>query len=108
MNQPAYDEAFQTISSVPAMRWLERAEVREGRRRDIRRIASTLFCVEGIDPTLITFAKYRTALHWDLAEETMDVMVAARLLEKTASLMADLQWVGMMPVEAPREMPAVA
>ena len=95
MNQLAIDQVFESISSNPAMRWLERAEVREGRRRDIRRIASTLFCIDGIDPTLITFAKYRTALHWDLTEEAVDVMVAARLLAKTASLMADLQWLGM-------------
>lgn len=94
MNQLAYNEAFETISSTPAMRWLERAEVREGRRRDIRRIASTLFCIDGIDPTLITFAKDRTALHWDLSEEAVDIMVAVRLLEKTASLMTDLQWLG--------------
>lgn len=94
MNQLAYNEAFETISSTPAMRWLERAEVREGRRRDIRRIASTLFCIDGIDPTLITFAKDRTALHWDLSEEVVDIMVAVRLLEKTASLMTDLQWLG--------------
>ena len=95
MNQLAIDQVFESISSNPAMRWLERAEVREGRRRDVRRIASTLFCIDGIDPTLITFAKYRTALHWDLTEEAVDVMVAARLLAKTASLMADLQWLGM-------------
>ena len=101
MNQLAFNEAFETISSTPAMRWLERAEAREGRRRDIRRIASTLFCIDGIDPTLISFAKYRTALHWDLTEEAVDVMVAARLLEKTVTLMADLQWLGLTTDAAP-------
>lgn len=94
MNQLAVDDAFQAISATPAMRWLERAEVRENRRRDIGRIASALFCMDGVDPTLVTFAKYRTALHWDLTEEAVDIMVAARLLEKTASLMADLRWLG--------------
>ena len=107
MNQLAFNEAFETISSTPAMRWLERAEAREGRRRDIRRIASTLFCIDGIDPTLISFAKYRTALHWDLTEEVVDVMVAARLLEKTVSLMADLQWVGLTTNDGP-ELPLAA
>lgn len=94
MNQLAYNEAFRTISTTPAMRWLQRAEVREGRRLDIRRIASALFCTEGIDPSLVTFTKYRTALHWELAEEAVDIMVTQRLLEKTASLMADLRWLG--------------
>lgn len=101
MNQLSYNDAFETISSTPAMRWLERAEVREGRRLDVRRIASALLCVDGIDPTLVTFAKYRTAVHWDLAEETVDIMVAVRLLEKTASLMADLQWLGPIAAETP-------
>ena len=95
MNQLAYNEAFRTISTTPAMRWLERAEVREGQRLDIRRIASTLFCTDGIDPSLVTFAKYRTAVHWDLDEEAVDILVTSRLLEKTASLMADLDWLGM-------------
>ncbi len=95
MNQLAYNEAFRTISTTPAMRWLERAEVREGQRLDIRRIASTLFCTDGIDPSLVTFAKYRTAVHWDLDEEAVDILVTIRLLEKTASLMADLDWLGM-------------
>ena len=100
MNQLAYNEVFQTISTTPAMRWLERAETREGRRLDVRRIASALFCTEGIDPSLVTFAKYRTALHWDLDEEAVDVMVTKRLLEKTASLTADLQWL-LPPAMAP-------
>jgi hypothetical protein len=94
MNQLSFDDAFRAISTTPAMRWLERAEVREARRRDIGRIASALFCMDAIDPTLVTFAKYRTAVHWDLGEEAVDIMVTARLLEKTASLMADLQWLG--------------
>src|SRR4051812_10709037 len=107
MNQLAVNKAFATISSTPAMRRLERAEVREGQRRDIRRIASTLFCLDVIDPTLITFAKYRTALHWDLSEESVDVMVARRLLEKTASLVTDLQWLGLMSPEV-TELPTAA
>ena len=101
VNQLAIDEAFETITTTPAVRWLERAEVREGRRVDIRRIASALFCIDGINPTLIGFAKYRAALHWDLTEEAVDVMVAARLLEKTVTLMADLQWLGLTTDAAP-------
>ena len=107
MNQLAYNEAFRTISSTPAMRWLERAEPREGQRRDIRRIASTLFCTDGLDPSIVTFAKHRTALHWGLDEEAVDVLVSARLLQKTASLMADLEWLGTSFPEI-SEVPAAA
>jgi len=91
MDQLGYDEAFQAISSTPAMRWLERAEHREGQRRDIRRIASTVFCSAEIDPSIVTFAKIRTALHWGLDEVEVDVLVTAQLLQKTASLIVDLQ-----------------
>lgn len=105
MDQHDYNEAFHTISSTPAMRWLERAEPREGRRRDIRRIASTLFCTEALDPSIVTFAKHRTALHWGLAEDAVDILVTARLLEKAASLIADLEWLGTSFPEA-SEMPA--
>jgi hypothetical protein len=107
VNQLAVDEAFETISTTPAMRWLERAEVREGMRVVIRRIASALFCIDGIDPTLISFAKYRAALHWNLTEEAVDVMVAARLLEKTVALMADLQRLELTTDAAP-ELPLAA
>ena len=91
MDQLGYDEAFRRISSTPAMRWLERSENREGQRRDIQRIASTVFCSVGIDPSIVTFAKIRTATHWGLDEDEVDVLVAARLLQKAASLIVELQ-----------------
>lgn len=62
---------------------------REGARRDIRRIASTLFCSAEVDPSIVTFAKHRTAQHWGLAEDAVDVLITARLLDKAARLMTD-------------------
>jgi hypothetical protein len=84
---------FQRPTSSPYLRTTGR-EINEIESRwcDIRRIASTIFCATGIDPSVVTFAKHRTAQHWGIAEEEVDVMVAARLLEKTASLMAELTW----------------
>ena len=72
-----------------------RAGDREGLRRDVRRIASTLFCSADIDPSIVSFAKNRTAQHWGLPERDVDAMVTARLLEKTASLIRDLRWLGV-------------
>jgi hypothetical protein len=64
----------------------------EGQCRDVRRIASTLFCSADIDPSIVTFAKYRTAMFWGLTEEEVDVRVTGRILQKAASLMTDLHW----------------
>jgi hypothetical protein len=87
-----YDRAFQELTGTPD--WL-RADLEisrvEARRRDIRRIASTVFCSSDVDPSVVSFAKYRTAAFWGMAEEQVDVLVTARLLEKAASLMADLR-----------------
>ena len=69
----------------------------EGLRRDIRRIASTVFCGPGIDPSIVSFAMHRTALHWGLSEDEVDLLVTARLLRKSASLMTDLRWIGADP-----------
>lgn len=73
----------------------------EGLRRDIRRIASTVFCGPGIDPSIVSFAMHRTALHWGLSEDEVDLLVTARLLRKSASLMTDLRWIGADPVPDP-------
>ena len=81
--------------SAPDLRSIDVAGDREGQRRDVRRIASTLFCSVDIDPSIVTFAKHRTALHWGLPEHEIDAMVTARLLQKTASLIRDLQWLGV-------------
>jgi len=81
----------------------------EGQRRDVRRIASTLFCSAEIDPSIVTFAKRRTATFWGLTEEEVDVRVTRRLLQKTASLIVDLQWLATDPpfAGAPLELPTV-
>lgn len=91
---PDYDRAFDLIVAEPNLRSVADAADRECRRRDISRIASTLFCSTGIDPSIVTFAKDRTAAHWGLAEDRVDVLVATRLLEKTARLIVDLHGPG--------------
>lgn len=58
--------------------------------RSIARIASTLFCSNGIDPSIVSFAKSRTATHWGLAEDQVDVLVAVHLLTCAARLITDL------------------
>jgi len=58
-------------------------------RRDIRRIASTLFCSSAVDASLLTFAKQRTAQHWGVTEDEIDVQITAGLIAKAARLMAD-------------------
>lgn len=81
----------------------------EGQRRDVRRIASTLFCSAEIDPSIVNFAKRRAAVFWGLTEEEVDVRVTRRLLQKTASLIVDLQWLATDPPPAggPRDLPTV-
>ena len=93
-NQDDCDEIFQAMVSTPDLRSVDDAGDREGLRRDVRRIASVLFCSVDIDPSIVTFAKTRAALHWGLTEHDVDALVTARLLEKTASLVRDLLWLG--------------
>jgi hypothetical protein len=95
MDQLGYDTAFLRIVGAPDLRSVGLAVDREGLRRDVRRIASTVFCSSDIDPSIVSFAKIRTALHWGLDEDDVDALVTARLLAKTASLMADLRSLGV-------------
>jgi hypothetical protein len=92
--QERCDEMFQAMITMPDLRSVDTAGDREGLRRDVRRIASTLFCSADIDPSILTFAKHRAALHWDLKEQDIDAMVTARLLQKAAGLIRDLRWLG--------------
>jgi len=94
---------FQAMIRTPDLRSVDAAGDREGLRRDVRRIASTLFCSTDIDPSILTFAKHRAALHWGLPEHDIDAMVTARLLQKAASLIRDLRWLG---AEQPQAVPA--
>ena len=98
----AWDRAFNAMVSTSDLRAVDVAGNREGLRRDIRRIASTLFCSTDIDPSIVTFAIRRTALHWGLTEPEVDVLVTARLLQKTASLIRDLQWLEAEQPAVPR------
>jgi hypothetical protein len=93
----AWDNAFRTIVSTSDLQAVDVAGDREGLRRDVRRIASTLFCSADIDRSIVAFAIHRTALHWGLTEDDVDVLVTARLLQKTASLIEDLRWLGAEP-----------
>ena len=71
-NQDDCDEIFQAMVSTPDLRSVDDAGDREGLRRDVRRIASVLFCSVDIDPSIVTFAKTRAALHWGLPEHDVD------------------------------------
>ena len=93
-NDGNVDSLFQAIIAAPELRSVDLAGDREGLRRDVRRIASTLFCSADIDPSIVSFAKNRSAQHWGLPERDVDAMVTARLLTKTASLIHDLCWLG--------------
>ena len=88
----AWDKAFNAMVSTSDLRAVDVSGNREGLHRDVRRIASTLFCSTDIDPSIVAFAIRRTTLHWGLTEPEVDVLVTARLLQKTASLIRDLQW----------------
>jgi hypothetical protein len=84
------DRAFAAIISAPELRSVDLGPgIQGGTRRDIRRIASALFCSATVDASLVTFAKQRTAQHWNLTEEEIDVQVTAGLIAKAARLMAD-------------------
>jgi len=84
------NRAFTAIISAPELRSVDLGPgIRGGARRDIRRIASALFCSSAVDPSLLTFAKQRTAHYWNLTEDEIDVQVTAGLLAKAARLMAD-------------------
>jgi hypothetical protein len=98
----AWDKAFHAMVSTSDLQGVDVAGNREGLRRDVRRIASTLFCSTDIDPSIVTFAVGRTALHWGLTEHDVDVLVTARLLQKTASLIRDLRWLEAEQPGVPR------
>src|SRR6478672_10355223 len=104
-----WEDAFQAMISTADLRAVDVVGDREGLRRDVRRIASTLFCSTDIDRSIVTFAIRRTAAHWGLAERDVDAMVTARLLQKTASLIRDLRWLGVEqpdPQRRPNELAA--
>ena len=62
---------------------------------DIQRIASAVFCSNSIDPSIVAFAVRRTAKHWGLPDDEIDVAVCVAVLANAARVMRDLR-----PVEA--------
>ena len=102
----ADDATFARMVAHPSLRSVAGATRRESRRRDITRIASTLFCSTGIDPSIVSFAKDRAAAFWGLDEEQIDVLVATRLLGKMSRLMLDLPATSPWSVDA--DLPAAA
>lgn len=85
----------------PSMRSVVRGMAGELQRRDIARIASTLFCSNSIDPSIVSFAKHRTAAHWGLDEDHLDLLIAVRLLDEAARLIVDLRDLGYADAELP-------
>jgi len=105
-----YERTFARMVATPELRLVDDAVTSsEGRRRDVRRIASTVFCSADIDPSIVSFAKQRTAAHWGMTEEEVDLRVTRRLLHKAASLMTDLQWLSAEAPHAgrPQDFPAM-
>ena len=95
MNQQACDRAFDAIVAglepFPARR-LHHGPAGEP---DIQRIASAVFCSSRIDPSIVAFAVRRTAKHWGLPEDEIDVAVSVAVLANAARVMRDLD-----PVDA--------
>ena len=103
------DAGFLSLVSSPELRSVAvQAAGREGLRRDVARIASAAFCGAGIDRSIISFAIRRTAAHWGLTEDAVDVLVAARLLTTAAVLAADLYRLAADHPVTPAAEPAVA
>ena len=72
------------------MRSVADAADREGTRRVTSPHCQQPVLQRGLDPSIVSFAKCRTAAHWGLDEDRVDVLVANRLLQKAARLMLDL------------------
>ena len=90
MNQQAYDLEFGAIVAglglFPAGlpdRWSTHGP-------DVQRIASAVFCSIGIDPSIVAFAVRRTAVHWGLPEDKIDVAVTVALLPSAARMMGEI------------------
>lgn len=92
-DEKCYDRRFLTMIGTPDLRLVDvTGSAAEGQRQDVRRIASTLFCSAGIDPSIVAFAIDRTAAHWGLTAEEVDLRVTRRLVQKATSLLNDLRW----------------
>jgi hypothetical protein len=86
MNQQACDLEFDSIVAG-----LEPFPAHATHEPDIQRIASAVFCSIGIDPSIVAFAVRRTAVHWGLAEDQIDVAVTVAVLANAARVMDELR-----------------
>ena len=105
--QAAADDAtFAQMVARPNLRSVAGATHRESRRRDIARIASTLFCGTDIDPSSLRSPSTapRRSGEWTRSRSTC--WSAARLLAKMSRLIADLHAATALPADA--ELPAAA
>ncbi len=90
MDQAGYDDAFRQLTGTPELTAAAAAvSKREHLRRDVMRVASSLFCADGLDPSVVSFATVRLAVHWGRGEEEIDMMIADRLLLMATGLMAE-------------------
>ena len=80
-DQDGYDDVFRQLTGTPELTAAAAAvSAREHLRRDVRRLASSLFCAADLDASVIAFAKERLAAHWGRREDEIDLMIADHLL----------------------------
>jgi hypothetical protein len=89
--QAFYDNAFRELVSSSELSVLPGVGHRDQLGGYVRRIAGSVFCGDGIDPSVVRFATSRAADQWGRAEDEVDVMVGDRLLRTTAALITELQ-----------------
>lgn len=90
MDQDGYDDAFRRLTGTPELTAAAAAvSVREQLRRDVQRVASSLFCADRLDPSVVSFATVRLALHWGRDAEEIDLMIADHVLTTATGLMDD-------------------
>jgi hypothetical protein len=89
MDQAGWDDAFDKLTGTPELTAAAAAvSDREYLRRDVRRVASGLFCADGLDPSVVSFATVRLAVYWGRDREEIDLMITQRLLRTAAAMMA--------------------
>jgi len=91
MNQQAYDLEFDGIVAGLAPYPAELPDRRSTHAPDVQRIASAVFCSIGIDPSIVAFAVHRTAVHWGLPEDEIDVAITVALLAKATRVTDELR-----------------
>lgn len=91
MNQQTRDLEFDAIVAGLEPFPAQLAHRRATLEPDIQRIASAVFCSIGIDPSIVAFAVRRTAVHWGLAKDQIDVAVTVAVLANAARVMDELR-----------------